>query len=70
MVRPVHANQQACQVGVLRDRFVDATGLSGEVRVQRANHDSTMSPYPVVKGDEVCSVDGRDGPVSRAVTAS
>jgi hypothetical protein len=50
---------------VLRDRFVDAIGLSGEVCVQRANHDSTMSGHLVVERDEVLSVDGQDGPVSR-----
>jgi hypothetical protein len=69
MARPVHTNQHACQVGVLRDRLVDAICLSGEVRVQRANHDSTMSGHLVVKRDKVLSVDGQDGPVSRNGTA-
>lgn len=44
---------------------MDAIGLPGEVGVQRANHDSTMSGHLVVKRDEVLSVDGQDGPVSR-----
>lgn len=65
MVRPVHTNQHAGQVSVLRDRLVDAIRLSGEVRVQGANHDSTMSRYSLMKRDGVFSVDGQDGPVSR-----
>jgi hypothetical protein len=64
MGRPVHANQHAGQVCVLRDRVVDAICLSGGVCVQRANHDSTMSRHLVMERDEVLSVDGQDGTVS------
>ena len=44
---------------------MDANCLPGEVCVQGANHDSAMSRHPVVKRDEVFSVDGQNGKIPR-----
>ena len=62
-VRAIHANQDARQVCVNRDRLVDAICLSGEICVQGANHDSTMGRHLAVKRDEVFPVDGQNGTI-------
>ena len=63
LVRPIYANQRACQVCVGRDPRMDAIRLPGEIHVYRANHDSTMSRHLVVKRHEVFPVDCQNGTI-------
>ena len=43
------------------DGLVNAVGLAGEIKIQRAHDDARMRPVRLVQGGEVLAVEGEHG---------